>query len=144
MSKSAGPSLIHVPTLFSVVEPGVYRCASPTASQVGLDCSIDHEKTLADSKVPFLASLGLKTILSLTPEYPTKHLLSHIKASSITLVCSLPCSTRGASACARRTHIWKGTSGVLSANDRKMASHRTFCSPRLPSDSDTITGEISG
>lgn len=34
MSKSSGPSLIQVPQLFSTVEPGVYRCASPTSSQV--------------------------------------------------------------------------------------------------------------
>lgn len=35
MSKSSpAVALIHVPDRFSVVEPGVYRSASPTASQV--------------------------------------------------------------------------------------------------------------
>lgn len=33
-SKSSGPSLIQLSNLFSIVEPGVYRCASPTAIQV--------------------------------------------------------------------------------------------------------------
>lgn len=33
-SKGQTPQLIHVPDLFSVVEPGVYRCASPLAAQV--------------------------------------------------------------------------------------------------------------
>lgn len=35
MSKQqSGPALIHVPERFSVVESGVYRCASPNATQV--------------------------------------------------------------------------------------------------------------
>lgn len=33
-AKPSGPNLIHLPNLFSIIEPGVYRCASPTAHQV--------------------------------------------------------------------------------------------------------------
>ncbi|WRT67898.1 uncharacterized protein IL334_004872 [Kwoniella shivajii] len=61
-----GPALIQVPNLFSIVETGVYRCASPTAAQI-----------------PFLSSLNLKTIISLTPEHPIKPLLTFIRTSGI-------------------------------------------------------------
>lgn len=33
----------------------------------------------------------------------------------------------GASTCARLSQMWKGTRGVLIANDRKIPSHRIFC-----------------
>ncbi|WWC70878.1 uncharacterized protein I206_104830 [Kwoniella pini CBS 10737] len=70
MSKQLpGPSLIQVPNLFSIVEPGVYRCASPTPAQI-----------------PFLASLNLKSIVSLTPEHPIKPLLTFIRSSNIEFV----------------------------------------------------------
>ncbi|ORY25653.1 tyrosine phosphatase family-domain-containing protein [Naematelia encephala] len=69
MSKPVAPSLIHVPSLFSVVEPGVYRCASPTAAQV-----------------PFLATLNLRTIISLTPEHPIKPLLQLARSSNISFI----------------------------------------------------------
>ncbi|OCF57131.1 protein-tyrosine-phosphatase [Kwoniella mangroviensis CBS 10435] len=70
MSKQPpGPSLIHVPNLFSIVEPGVYRCASPTAAQV-----------------PFLSSLNLKTIVSLTPEHPIKPLLTFMRTCGIDFI----------------------------------------------------------
>lgn len=39
-SKQAGPSLLQIPVRFSIVEPGVYRCASPTASQASQTCSL--------------------------------------------------------------------------------------------------------
>ena len=46
-SKQSAPALIHVPHLFSIVEPGVYRCASPTAAQVGLaTCCIEQSLRL--------------------------------------------------------------------------------------------------
>ncbi|WWC88495.1 uncharacterized protein L201_003406 [Kwoniella dendrophila CBS 6074] len=70
MSKQPpGPALIQVPNLFSIVEPGVYRCATPTAAQI-----------------PFLASLNLKTIVSLTPEHPIKPLLTFIRTSGIDFI----------------------------------------------------------
>lgn len=65
-SKQAGPSLIHTPALFSIVEQGVYRCASPTAAQV-----------------PFLATLNLKTVISLTPEHPIRPLLQFTRSNGI-------------------------------------------------------------
>ncbi|OCF30433.1 protein-tyrosine-phosphatase [Kwoniella heveanensis CBS 569] len=69
-SKAAsGPSLIHVPNLFSIVEPGVYRCASPTAAQI-----------------PYLASLSLKTIVSLTPEHPIKPLLTFTRGTGVDFI----------------------------------------------------------
>ncbi|WVF69138.1 hypothetical protein IAT40_003912 [Kwoniella sp. CBS 6097] len=69
-SKSApGPSLIQVPNLFSIVEPGVYRCASPTAAQV-----------------PYLGSLNLKTIVSLTPEHPIKPLLTFTRGTGVDFI----------------------------------------------------------
>ncbi|KAK1925796.1 protein-tyrosine phosphatase [Papiliotrema laurentii] len=67
--KNAGPALIQVPHLFSTVEPGVYRCASPTASQV-----------------PFLAQLNLRTIISLTPEHPIKPLLTFARSFNIEFI----------------------------------------------------------
>ncbi|WWC62709.1 uncharacterized protein I303_105306 [Kwoniella dejecticola CBS 10117] len=70
MSKQPpAPSLIQVPNLFSIVEPGVHRCASPTPAQI-----------------PFLASLNLKTVVSLTPEHPIKPLLTFIRSSNIDFV----------------------------------------------------------
>ncbi|WVQ96640.1 hypothetical protein IAU59_003745 [Kwoniella sp. CBS 9459] len=66
---TAGPSLIQVPNLFSIVEPGVYRCASPTAAQV-----------------PYLASLNLKTIVSLTPEHPIKPLLTFTRGTGVDFI----------------------------------------------------------
>jgi len=84
MSKQAGPALIHVPHLFSVVEPGVYRCASPTAAQVGAPSLPVHAE--AYIKVPFLAQLNLKTIISLTPEHPIKPLLAFTKANNVDFV----------------------------------------------------------
>ncbi|ORX37308.1 protein-tyrosine phosphatase [Kockovaella imperatae] len=68
-SKSTGPPLIITPNLFGTVEPAVYRSASPTAAQV-----------------PFLASLSLKTIISLTAEHPIKPLLQFVKASNVNFV----------------------------------------------------------
>jgi len=38
--------------------------------------------------------------------------------------------------------MWNGTRGVLTANDRKKASHRIFCPPRLKSDSDTTAKSV--
>ncbi|KAL7423015.1 hypothetical protein Q5752_002314 [Cryptotrichosporon argae] len=68
-SKPTAPALIHVPARFSIVEPGVYRSASPTAAQV-----------------PYLASLALKTIVSLTPEHPTRPLVSFVRDNEINFV----------------------------------------------------------
>ncbi|WVR06461.1 hypothetical protein IAU60_003492 [Kwoniella sp. DSM 27419] len=65
----SGPSLVQVPSLFSIVEPGVYRCASPTPAQV-----------------PFLASLNLKTIVSLTPEHPIKPLLTFTRTTGVDFI----------------------------------------------------------
>ncbi|WVN85139.1 uncharacterized protein L203_100281 [Cryptococcus depauperatus CBS 7841] len=58
--------LVQPPALFSIIEPGVYRSASPTSAQV-----------------PFLAGLALKSIVSLTPEHPIKSLLQFTKTNNI-------------------------------------------------------------
>ncbi|OWZ32346.1 protein-tyrosine-phosphatase [Cryptococcus neoformans C23] len=68
-NKPPSQPLIQVPALFSIVEPGVYRSASPTPSQV-----------------PFLAGLNLKTIISLTPEHPIKPLLQFVRTAGISFV----------------------------------------------------------
>jgi len=65
-SKQPGPALIQVPDRFSIVEPGVFRSASPTASQI-----------------PFLAQLQLRTIVSLTPEHSNRAFLTFVKANQI-------------------------------------------------------------
>ncbi|EIW73459.1 hypothetical protein TREMEDRAFT_24323 [Tremella mesenterica DSM 1558] len=62
----APSQLIVLPIRFSVVEVGLYRCASPTASQI-----------------PYLSTLGLKTIISLTPEHPIKPLLTFAREKGI-------------------------------------------------------------
>ncbi|GMK57745.1 hypothetical protein CspeluHIS016_0405790 [Cutaneotrichosporon spelunceum] len=69
MASKSPPSLIQVPACFSIVEQGVYRCASPTSSQV-----------------PFLQSLGLRTIISLTPEHPARQLVQYVQASGVEFV----------------------------------------------------------
>lgn len=101
-AKAPGPTLIHVPALFSIVEPGVYRCASPTALQVrplivrpssplpSLSVPSVPPPRLGQpahgSKVPFLATLHLRTIISLTPEHPIKPFLTFTRASGIQFV----------------------------------------------------------
>ncbi|BEI80737.1 hypothetical protein CcaverHIS002_0112660 [Cutaneotrichosporon cavernicola] len=69
MASKTPASLIQVPECFAIVEPGVYRCASPTSSQV-----------------PFLQSLGLRTIISLTPEHPARQLVLFVRASGVEFV----------------------------------------------------------
>lgn len=64
--KTAPQPLIVVPDKFSIVEVGVYRCASPTAPQI-----------------PFLHTLGLRTIISLTPEHPIKALLTFARSTGV-------------------------------------------------------------
>ncbi|KAK8858681.1 hypothetical protein IAR55_002910 [Kwoniella newhampshirensis] len=68
-SKLPGPSLIQVPNLFSIVEPGVYRCATPTAAQIS-----------------FLATLNLKTVISLTSEHPIKPLLQYTRSTGVDFI----------------------------------------------------------
>ncbi|KAK4683556.1 hypothetical protein P7C73_g6690, partial [Tremellales sp. Uapishka_1] len=68
-SKQPSPSLIQVPSLFSIIEPGVYRSASPTGSQIS-----------------FLSTLSLKTILSLTPEHPIKPLIAFTRGTHIDFI----------------------------------------------------------
>ncbi|WVQ83017.1 hypothetical protein IAT38_005155 [Cryptococcus sp. DSM 104549] len=68
-NKPPPATLIQVPSLFSIVEPGVYRSASPTPAQV-----------------PFLATLNLKTIVSLTPEHPIKPLLQLTRSTGIEFI----------------------------------------------------------
>ncbi|WVQ72799.1 hypothetical protein IAR50_002359 [Cryptococcus sp. DSM 104548] len=69
MSKPQPQPLIQLPSLFSTVEPGVFRSASPNPAQV-----------------PFLASLGLKTVVSLTPEHPIKPLLQFMRNNEVAFV----------------------------------------------------------
>ncbi|RSH91016.1 hypothetical protein EHS25_010192 [Saitozyma podzolica] len=57
-SKQAGPSLLQIPLRFSIVEPGV----------------------------TFLATLGLKTIVSLTAEHPTKPLIHMTRTAGIDFI----------------------------------------------------------
>ncbi|WWD18574.1 hypothetical protein CI109_103027 [Kwoniella shandongensis] len=68
-SKLPGPSLIQVPNLFSIVEPGVFRCASPTPAQIS-----------------YLATLNLKTIVSLTSEHPIKPLLQFTRSTGVDFI----------------------------------------------------------
>ncbi|ODN77600.1 hypothetical protein L202_04767 [Cryptococcus amylolentus CBS 6039] len=69
MSKPQPQPLIQLPALFSTVEPGVFRSASPNPAQV-----------------PFLASLGLKTVVSLTAEHPIKPLLQFVRDNGVDFV----------------------------------------------------------
>ena len=93
-------SLIHVPDRFSIVEPGVYRSASPTALQVRatpLQTRLQRTETrqpIADGQVPFLASLQLRTIVSLTPEFPVRQLVAFTRSAGVDFV-SLPKSPPG-------------------------------------------------
>lgn len=41
---------------------------------------------VTDTQVPFLASLALRTIVSLTTEHPTRALLSYARASGVQFV----------------------------------------------------------
>ena len=84
MGSKTGPPLIQVPNLFSIVEAGVYRCASPTAAQV----KPPKVPLVAHSQIPFLATLNLRTIVSLTPEHPIAPLLTSVRANGIEFVSS--------------------------------------------------------
>lgn len=86
-AKPSGPNLIHLPNLFSTIEPGVYRCASPTAHQVTSSTRYSSLHS-ADpvAQVRFLATLNLRTIISLTPEHPIKPFLTFTRAAGIHFV----------------------------------------------------------
>lgn len=84
-SKTPTAQLIQVPELFSIVEQGVFRCASPTAAQVSCAVSATTRR-LIKCQIPYLQSLGLKTIISLTPEHPIKPLLAYAKTNEVNFV----------------------------------------------------------
>ncbi|WOO77899.1 Putative tyrosine-protein phosphatase OCA1 [Vanrija pseudolonga] len=68
-SKQPSNTLIQVPERFSIVEPGVYRSATPTAAQVS-----------------FLGSLGLRTIISLTAEHPIPALIHFTRTNHVDFI----------------------------------------------------------
>ncbi|EAN76830.1 hypothetical protein, conserved [Trypanosoma brucei brucei TREU927] len=70
VSRTLDPALLNVvpPLRFAIVEEGVYRGAYPTLRNF-----------------PFLRSLGLRTIVSLTPEEPTYDLSRFAAAEGITI-----------------------------------------------------------
>lgn len=83
MASKQPSALIHVPARFSVVEPGVFRCASPTAAQVII---LLPRKPTADVQIHFLSTLGLRTIVSLTVEHPIRPLLAYARAAGVRFV----------------------------------------------------------
>lgn len=86
---------LSVPPRFGIVEQGVYRSNTPLPAQVrpiALSVGLPRELTsrVVRFQIPFLKTLALKTIISLTPEASHPTLSAFYTQNGIDMVSSWP------------------------------------------------------
>ncbi|KAJ1674383.1 hypothetical protein EV182_003386, partial [Spiromyces aspiralis] len=65
--RSRATEILSVPYNFGIVEDGIYRCGC----------------TLEESHIPYLKTLGLKTVLIMSAEEPSRPFLQFIEENNI-------------------------------------------------------------